>query len=769
MNHIPILIHDLAIILFSAGLITLIFKILKQPVVLGYIVAGFIAGPFFFGKWIGDVQNIRIWGDIGVIFLLFALGLEFSFRKLLHMGGTALMGAFTIVLGMMTTGYLTGQLLGWSDMNSLFLGGMLSMSSTTIVFKALDDMGLRTQRFAGIVFGILIVEDLLAVVLMVLLSTLAVRQQFEGLEMASSIIKLLSYLLFWFVGGIFIIPTFLKRMKRYLNDETLLVVSLGLCLGMVMLAAEAGFSAALGAFVMGSVLAETVEAEHIGRLVKPVKDLFGAIFFVSVGMMIDPALLAEHWFPIALITFVVIAGQIFFSGFGILLSGVPLKTAMQAGFSLAQIGEFAFIIAGLGVSLKVTALFLYPIVVAVSVITTFLTPYIMKLADPAYVFVERRLPASSRRFLDRYTAGHSTISHKTTWQRLLKELGKILLVYGVLTAFLVFLHFHYFSPFIVETIGGIQGRVVSIVVILVVISPFLRSIMMKKNHSREFMELWHDNRFNRGPLVGLVLLRVLLCIWCVMFIITKLFSLAIGAVIAIAVAVIAGFIYSRQLKMQSIKLERRFLRNLSARAIEEEKSAPVRERFVKTLLSRDIHLADFEVSQYSRSVGKQLKELDFRRKTGVNIVKIVRGDRYINIPGGEEVLFPFDNIVVAGTDKQIDRFRKYVEENARMQQEANEQAEHKDVSLEQFLIEEGSALVGKSIKRSHIRDKANCLVLGIERGESSLMNPESTVTFQSGDLVLVAGERQKLENMLDEVNQPDDDEDVGSDWVIEDK
>lgn len=399
MSQIPSLISDLAVILISAGLVTLLFKKLKQPVVLGYIVAGILAGPAIKEiPTVTDVESIRIWADIGVVFLLFALGLDFSFKKLMKVGGTAVIGAVTVVIGMMTFGYITGLSLGWGHMNSLFLGGMLSMSSTTIIFKAFDDMGLRNQRFAGVVFGILVVEDLFAVLLMVLLSTLAVSKHVEGMELLDSVIKLGVFLLFCFVVGIYLIPSFLKRARTFLNDETLLIVSIGLCLGMVMIATKAGFSSALGAFVMGSILAETIDAEHIEHIVKPVKDLFGAIFFVSVGMLIDPVLLWEYKIPILILTLVVMVGQILFATFGVLLSGQTVKVAIQSGFSLAQIGEFAFIIASLGLTLKVTDNFLYPIVVAVSVITTFFTPYMIRMAEPAYKIAEQSHPGKLDEF-----------------------------------------------------------------------------------------------------------------------------------------------------------------------------------------------------------------------------------------------------------------------------------------------------------------------------------------------------------------------------------
>ncbi|MEG1586439.1 MAG: TrkA C-terminal domain-containing protein, partial [Bacteroidales bacterium] len=529
--------------------------------------------------------------------------------------------------------------------------------------------------------------------------------------------------------------------------------------------ASAGFSAALGAFVMGSILAETLEAEKIEKLVKPVKDLFGAIFFVSVGMMIDPALLATYWLPILLITLVVVFGQIFFASFGILLSGQPLKIALQSGFALAQIGEFAFIIAALGLSLNVIDSSLYPIVVAVSVITTFFTPYIIRLAEPAYLLIDKKIPPRARRFLERYASGFNTISHKSTWNKLLKELGRILLIYGVTAAFITFLYLTYLSPLILDLIGGITGRIISLALLLLLISPLLRAIMMKKNHSEEFMELWRDNRFNRGSLVGLVLLRILLCIGWVMFIIARLFTVAYGFIFGISVIIILLFISSRMIKMQSIRLERHFLRNLSARETEQEKKAPVRRKFVSSLLARDLHLADFEVQPASPSVGKMLKELDLRRRSGVNVVKIIRGERHINIPGGNEHLYPFDKIVVAGTDKQIGAFRRYIEERNKHKQ-AMAEIERKDMTLEQFVVEANSVFVGKSIMQSHIRDKANCLVIGIERQRESIMNPESTVVFQSGDLVWVVGERDKLEVVLAEANRQ---EVARQEWVIIEK
>ena len=531
----------------------MVFKWLKQPVVLGYIVAGIIAGPAVpYIPTVSDPANIKIWADIGVIFLLFAMGLEFSFKKLMTVGGTAVIASITIVSGMMFLGYAAGNALGFSHISSIFLGGMLSMSSTAIVFKAFDDMGLRGQKFTGVVLGVLVVEDLVAVVLMVLLSTLAVSQQVEGMEMLKSILKLGAFLIFWSLLGIYLIPSFLKKVKPFLNDETLLIIALGFCLGMVMIATKAGFSSALGAFVMGSLLAETIEAEKIEKLVKPVKDLFAAIFFVSVGMMIQPDLLIEYLIPICILTILVIVGQVFFGSLGILLSGQSLKIALQSGFSLTQVGEFAFIIASLGVSLKVTDDYLYPVIVAVSVVTTFLTPYMIRLAIPTYQLIENHLPSSVKLMLNRYSSGSNTVKHKSTWNKLLKSMLLDVILYTVLTIFSIILFFTYINPIIRENISGIKGALLSLSIILAVILPFLWAIIMKKNHSPEFQKLWNDSKYNRGPLVSLIAIKILLCASILMPVIVHILNVASGVGFIVTLLILAMIILSKKLKKRSL-------------------------------------------------------------------------------------------------------------------------------------------------------------------------------------------------------------------------
>ena len=509
-----------------------------------------------------------------------------------------------------------------------------------------------------------------------------------------------------------------------------------------MIATKAGFSSALGAFVMGSILAETIDAEHIEHIVKQVKDLFGAIFFVSVGMLIDPVLLWEYKIPILILTLVVMVGQILFATFGVLLSGQTVKVAIQSGFSLAQIGEFAFIIASLGLPLKVTDNFLYPIVVAVSVITTFFTPYMIRMAEPAYKIAERVIPASWMSFLERYSSGSNTIRQKSTWDKLLKALVRIVGTYTAVTLVLIFIWLQFVAPFIINQLPGLQGQIISLVLILLLISPMLRAIMMKKNHSVEYQQLWHDSKYNRGPLVSLIVLRIILCIGLVMLPIARLLNTAVGIGLAIAATVIALVIFSKRLKKQSILMERHFFTNLTARELENERNAPINQRFASHLLERDLHLADFEVKQNSPSMGKTLKELNFRPKCNVNIVTIIRGSKRINIPGGNERLYPFDKLVVVGADDDLAHFRQYIEE--RYKESLNNLQATKEVNMEQFFISEGSGLIGRTILESGIRDNSGCLVIGIERDARSIKNPPPTTVFEQGDIVWIVGEHEKV-------------------------
>lgn len=748
MSQLTPLISDLALILICAGIMTLIFKKLKQPLVLGYIVAGFICTPHFkFTPSVVDSASIHIWSEIGVIFLLFALGLEFSFKKLMKVGGSAVISACTIIFCMILVGVFVGWTFGWNRMDCIYLGGMLAMSSTTIIYKAFDDMGLRQQRFAGLVLSILILEDILAIVLMVMLSTMAVRQNFEGGEMVYSILKLLFFLILWFVVGIYGIPLFLKRVRKLMSDETLLIVSLALCFGMVYLAALVGFSPAFGAFIMGSILSETIESEHIGKLVSPVKDLFGAIFFVSVGMMVDPAMIVEYKYQILVIVLAVLLGQTIFGTTGVLLSGQPLKTAMQCGFSLTQIGEFAFIIASLGVSLKVTSHFLYPIVVAVSVITTFLTPYMIRLAVPAYNVIDKYMPSRWRRLLDRYSSGASVANHSNNWKKLVIAIIRIVLIYAVLSIAVTALFLHFIVPLATDMLGDLWGRILGAILTITAIAPFLRAMIMKKNRSEEFKSLWSDSRFNHAPLISIILLRIVISIGFIVFIIENLFRASAALMVGIAIIVVCAMILSRFLKKQSIVLERTFVRNLHYKEIQQEYLGEKQPEYAGRLLDRDLHLSDFLIPAESAWAGKTLRELDLGKKYDVHVASIIRGKHRLNIPDGNTCIFPNDLIQVIGTDEQLSLFAS-VAEKAIHTYDDEDFGKH-EMKLKQFVVAKDSPFVGHSIIECGIRNKYHCLVVGIESaGEDVLRTPQVHMPLKEDDVVWVVGEEDDLNQLF---------------------
>lgn len=748
MSHLPPLVSDLALILITAGIVTIIFKLLKQPVVLGYIVAGFLISPHFgLLPNVADVSNISTWAEIGVIFLLFALGLEFSFKKLMDVGGTASIATLVNMGSMIVIGYIIGQLMGWTQMESVFLGGMLSMSSTTIIIKAFNDMGLQKKKFAGIVFGMLIVEDLAAILMMVLLSTVAVSSNVGGAGLLESTLKLGFFMVIWFVVGIFLIPTFLKKFKKHLNDETLLIVAVGLCLGMVLFADTVGFSAALGAFIMGSILAETIESKHIEHLIESIKNLFGAVFFVSVGMMIAPEIVVEYIIPILLLTVVVLVGRVIFATLGVVASGEGLKVSVQAGFSLAQIGEFSFIIATLGMQLGVLSDFIYPIIVAVSVITTFTTPYFIKISEPFYVALAKRIPPKWEKVIVGYAAHNKkTVNSQNAWNIHLKKVLSTVAIYFVLSMAVYFISRRYFIPYIIDYIPGIWGHVSAGLLTLVLMAPFMRSIMRRKSRTPEAKKLWKDNYFNRGALIALDALRIALCVVLILMVLIPLFPRATGLLLLISGAIATAIIFTQGFKSQSRKMEKQFFENLHDKELLEDKQKPVNKEVRGELLSKNIHIETIDVPRNSPRVGKTLQELDFKRSTGIDIVSIIRGNQKINIPDGSVRLFPFDQLVVAGTDEELHKLITDLDERNALLDNEEHEIQHQIV-LSQYEIPEDSPLVGRMIKDSEIKDKADCMVISIDRGEQeSILNVTADLVLQQGDLLWLAGEEEKLEN-----------------------
>ena len=569
MTELEPLIADLALILICAGAMTLLFKRLKQPVVLGYIVAGFLTSPNMpYMPSVTDLDGIHLWSEIGVIFLLFALGLEFSFRKILRMGAAPIIAACSIILGMMLVGMFTGQLFGWGKMDCIYLGGMLAMSSTTIIFKAFDDMGLRQKRFASLVLSVLIIEDILAIVLMVMLSTLAVSKEFEGTQMLMSILKLAFFLVLWFVVGIYLIPLFLRKVRSLMSNETMLITALALCFGMVVIASAVGFSAAFGAFIMGSILAETVEAEQIEHLVAPVKDLFGAIFFVSVGMMVDVSLIAEYIVPILCIIVAIMLGQTILSTGGFLLSGQPLKTSMQCSFSLTQIGEFAFILATLGTSLHVTSDFLYPIVVAVSVFTTFTTPYMIRLAEPAYGVVERILPKRWRAKLESNASDEEepeTEEQHSHWKAYLKHTSLTIMIHSVLCMAIIALMIYFGKPYIANMLPAPWANIVTALLTIILCAPFLWTLMRNGSQSEDVMALMNSGRASRVKLLAFQLLRLVIGAAFVSYILGR--TVQWGGMLGtfVVMAIVFSIVFSPRLQKRSEQISQTFNENLTQR------------------------------------------------------------------------------------------------------------------------------------------------------------------------------------------------------------
>jgi CPA2 family monovalent cation:H+ antiporter-2 len=734
--HLPNLISDLGLILVTAAIAVLLFRKLKQPLVLGYLVAGFLASSQFdFFPTVKDMDSVKVWAEIGVIFLLFSLGLEFSFKKLMKVGGTASITAITQIVGMVIIGYFIGQLMDWGKMNSLFLGVILSISSTTIILKTFDELGVKTQKFAGNVIGALIVQDILAILMMVMLSTVAVSQQFSGGELMQSVLKLIFFLTIWFVAGIFFIPTLLKKAKHLLTDEMLLIVSLALCLLMVLFAANVGFSPALGAFIMGSIIAETTQAEHIEHLVKPVKDLFGAVFFVSVGMLINPEMLVKYAVPVGILTFSVILGQSFLSTIGALFSGQPLKQSIQTGMSLSQIGEFSFIIATLGMTLNVTSDFLYPIIVAVSAITTFTTPFMVKFSTPFSIYLEKKLPRRWVKRIERYSANTEAIKSVSTWQIVLRAYLTQVVIHSIIIVAIISLSSKYILPLVQDSRFG---NAIAALITIVLLSPFLWALSLRRVATKQVQELMQVRKY-QGPIIVLVFFRIVLSLFYIGFILNTFFS-PIIAFIALVIAVVSYVLFPKKLHAFYNKIEGHFLKNYHGREIAKTNKRQ------NVLSPWDGHMANFNIALASNIIGKTLEELRIREHFGINIATIKRGTIIINIPSRSERLFPGDEISVIGTDEQVVAFKNYLDQN---EIDLPEEVLEDEIILQQLELK-NRICIGKTIRESQIREKTHGIIVGIERNGKRILNPESHLILEADDTLWIAGDKKKIASFLSE-------------------
>ena len=751
MNEIPYLVKDLALILMVAGIVTIIFKKLKQPLVLGYIVAGFLVSPHMpYTMSVIDESDIKTWADIGVIFTLFSLGLDFSFKKIVKMGASPIIATVVIVFSMMMLGISVGHGFGWSKMDCIFLGGMLAMSSTTIIYKAFDDMGLRQQKFAGMVMSVLILEDILAIVMMVMLSAIAGGSNPDGEQMLGSIVKIGFFLVLWFIVGIFAIPWFLRSVRKLVNNETLLIVALGLCCGMAVLSTKVGFSSAFGAFVMGSILAETVEAEKIIKLVEPVKNLFGAIFFVSVGMLVDPKILVEYALPILALVCTILVGQAILGTLGFMLGGESLKSAMRCGFSMSQIGEFSFIIASLGLSLGVISNFLYPVVVTVSVITTFLTPYMIRLATPTYLVMEKHLPDKLINVLNHFAMSHPSTTQQSKWKSLLKQMTINTVAYSILSAAVITLMFTFVLPFMRSLFPGWRlhwyANAITGLLTIIIIAPFLRAIVMKKNHSNEWKRLWVESSINRIPLLFTIFVRFVIALGFIFYICNYLTRFTNALMIIIGVVVVSLMIASRWTKKRSIKMERVFIHNLRSRDIMAQVNGEKKPLYEGHLLDRDIHISEFEVPVDSTWGGKSLQQLHLRQRFGIDMSSIMRGSQRLNIPNGETIIFPGDKLQVIGNDEQLQKFALSLTNDIYPE---DLEIEKREMKLRQLIIGSKSEFCGKSLQESGIRDKYNCMVVGLEEGQENLTKVSPSYQFQKGDILWIVGEESDLLKIME--------------------
>ncbi|AHZ84575.1 cation:proton antiporter [Bdellovibrio bacteriovorus] len=741
MHHLPHLITDLGFILMIAALSTLLFKKLGQPQVLGYLIAGFLVSPHVpFLPTVTDKVSIQVWSEIGVIFLLFSLGLEFSFKKLFKVGGSASFTAVFEVVFMVALGYLVGHLLGWNNIDSLFFGGILSVSSTTIIVRAFQELGMKGKKFVELVFGILVVEDIVAILLLVLLTAIASSDTFSTAELAFSGLRLLFFIALWFVVGIFLIPIFLRKIRSLLEDETLLLVSIGLCFMMVMIAAGVGFSPALGAFVMGSLLAETPEGHQMEHVLQPVKNLFAAIFFVSVGMMIDPKVIIERWDLVILVTLVTIVGKFVSTFLGAVLSGQGRKQAFQSGMSLAQIGEFSFIIAALGVSLKVTSDFLYPLAIAVSAVTTFTTPYLIKVADPFYRWVEARLPEGVKRNLDQYHASFSQAGEQKAGTLIMKTYGmKILLntvmVIAIMAAFKAVVNLE-IQKYLQESpwAGGI-----SMFICLLISAPFIWGIVMSGPSLRAQRELEELQKL-RGLQAGLFVGRLALAVILLGVLVSQFATLKVasGVIVAvIGVAALAGQLWVQRLYQF---IEKNFQKNLT----EKERKELVSSSVAKNFLPWETTLGNYDIAAESSLVGRTLRDLSFKENYGVTVAAVFRGAKRYFAPDGEFVLWPHDKLICFGSEEELQSFHTFLEgEKAAQVLEPEMTTRQDDYRLSSFVVLDDSKFKDKTIRESGIRESYHGMVVGIERGPQRILGPRASFTLRENDLVWVVSDKKQ--------------------------
>lgn len=732
MSSLPPLFLDLSIILVTAGVITVLFKWLKQPLVLGYIVAGFFIGPYF--PWfpaVKDATDVHVWSDIGIVFLMFALGLEFSIKKLKKVGATGAITAFTELVIMFLVGSTVGRILGWKSMECIFLGCMLSISSTSIIIKSFEDLKLKQHKFTSSVTAVLVVEDMIAVLLLVLLSTISVSKSFDGGQLVMSLVKLVFFLIVWFTFGIFLIPTFLKWMRRYMTEETLCIVAVGLCFGMVVLASYAGFSTALGAFVMGAILAETIEADVIHRIITPIKNLFCAIFFVSVGMLVDPHILVKYIVPILVIAATVIVVKSSAATLGIILSGKNIKTAIQSGFCFCQIGEFSFIIAGLGLSFGVINPDIYPIIVSVSIVTTFVTPYMIKAATPFYGLVDPLLPQKLKDVLERYSTSAKQANQKVSVRLFLKKQFSSILIYSAINAALCLISFMLLQPFLNSVLvndsgnPSFWGNLLGTIATLLVMSPFLWALAVRNVNRAKIRELLDSKEYSHVVVIPVLLLRYFLTLFFCGLVIGRYIHMAAGFLVILAVLIVLVLMVSRRATGFYQRIENQFVSNFNSRQAQQSFKIP-------TLLENNFYLERIPVTQYSPFSGRRLMDTNFREDYGINVVSIERAGVVYDLPAKEMLILPGDRLSVMGNEDQISHLRSVLEVEPDILIHDHSDNE---LNIYRLKVNDDNPFVGLTIAESQFAQHYHAMIIAIERDNRQIMNPQSNTQFNKGDIV----------------------------------
>ncbi|KAB8028110.1 cation:proton antiporter [Fluviispira multicolorata] len=735
MFHIPQLIIDLSVMLGVAAVVTYIFRKINQPVVLGYIVAGIIVGPYthpFFS--IVDVSSVNTWAELGVIFLMFSLGLEFSFKRLAKVGVSAGGTAIIQIIFMLIIGIFVAKLIGLSHMDSLFLGCMIAISSTTIIIKALEELGLKNKKFVDLVFGILIVEDLAAILMLVALTNISLTSSVGGFDLLLAGGKLVVVIGIWFLVGIFIVPRFVKKVSQQKNNEMLVVVSIGLCLGLVALASYFNYSVALGAFIMGSIIAETPESHQIENLIQPLKDIFGAVFFVSVGMLLDPHAIVNNISSILIISLVIIFGKLISVTIGAIITGQTLPNALQTGFSMAQIGEFSFIIASLGISFKVIDNKIYPIIVTASLITTFTTPYFIRYSSNTSRYLEKNMPLSIRNKLTRYTSWFQRITVIEDKQKSLnkKTLQWLLNLIVIIAIFLIISD--KFSPFIYNYIENkLIANIVAWLVAFSISSPSIWAMLniFKIKYKRSFKNLIGKE------VISLFVSRALTIIF-IGILSLKFYPSPITLAITLIISILFLILFQNKMRIYYNWIENQFSSSYNT----QNRSKPNMPPLYEQLAPWDAHLVEVKVPMNSFVIGRSILELNLRKRFGITIVAIGRGEQTIVSPNIKDIIYPCDTLLCFSTDQEIEIFKSELE----LSNINNPLTEiTPEYELKRFFVNRGSYINGLSIKDAAISERFNCIIVGIERDNDRIKNPKSSHILKENDILWIVGEIKKLE------------------------